>query len=116
MSKETAKSNRRRQLRTNRTRIKVGVHAARPRLVVHRSNKYIYAQIVDSDGKVLASASSLKVKVKTPIERATQVGQAVAAVAVEKKVTKVAFDRRGYKYHGQVKALADGAREGGLSF
>ncbi len=116
MSKETAKNNRRRQLRTNRTRIKVGVHAARPRLVVNRSNKYIYAQIVDSEGKVLASASSLKVKGKTPLERATKVGQAVAAVAMEKKVTKVAFDRRGYKYHGQVKALADGAREGGLSF
>ncbi len=116
MSKETIKTSRRRQLRTNRTRVKVGVHATRPRLVVNRSNKYIYAQVVESGGKVLASVSSLKMKGKTPIERATQVGQALAKVAIEKKVTKVAFDRRGYKYHGQIKALADGAREGGLIF
>lgn len=116
MSKEALKISHRRQLRTNRTRIKVGVHATRPRLVVHRSNKYIYAQVVDSKGKVLASASGLKMKGKTPIERAAQVGQALGAIATEKKITKVAFDRRGYKYHGQVKALADGAREGGLIF
>lgn len=116
MSKEALEISRRRQLRINRTRIKVGVHATRPRLVVHRSNKYIYAQVVDSKGKVLASASSLKMKGKTPMERAAQVGRTLATMATKKKITKVAFDRRGYKYHGQIKSLADGAREGGLIF
>jgi len=116
MLKEIRKIRRRQTLRTNRTRVKVGVHAERPRLVVHRSNKYIYAQVVNADGKVLAAAESKKAKGKTPIERAAVVGQQVAEAAKAKGVTKVAFDRRGYKYHGQVKALADGARAGGLIF
>ncbi|MFA5009681.1 MAG: 50S ribosomal protein L18 [Patescibacteria group bacterium] len=116
MLKEIRKTQRRKILRTNRTRVKVGVHANRPRLVIHRSNKYIYAQIVDSVGQVLASASSLKAKGKTPVERAAIVGQTIAAAAQAKSITQVAFDRRGYKYHGQIKALADSAREGGLIF
>jgi len=116
MLKEVKKIRRRQTLRTNRTRVKVGVHSDRPRLVVNRSNKFIYAQVVDSSGKVLASATSQKITGKTPMERATKVGQAVAEASKAHAVTKVAFDRRGYKYHGQVKALADGAREGGLIF
>lgn len=116
MLKEIHKTSRRKDLRVNRTRVKVGVHAHRPRLVVHRSNRFIYAQIVDSAGQVLASAESRKLTGKTPIERATEVGKVIATAAKAKNVTQVAFDRRGYKYHGQVKALADGAREGGLIF
>lgn len=116
MLKEVRKIRRRQTLRTNRTRVKVGVHADRPRLVVHRSNKFIYVQVVDNDGKVLAAANSAKMTGKTPVERAGQVGQAVAKLAIAKQVTKIAFDRRGYKYHGQVKALAEGAREAGLEF
>lgn len=116
MLKEVRKIRRRQTLRTNRTRVKVGVHSDRPRLVVHRSNKFIYVQVVDNNGKVLAAANSAKMTGKTPVERAAQVGQAVAEMAKTKQVTKVAFDRRGYKYHGQVKALADGARGAGLEF
>lgn len=116
MLKETRKISRRKTLRANRTRVKVGVHSNRPRLTVHRSNKFIYAQIINSVGQVLAHADSVKLKGKTPIDRAKEVGQLVAAAAKLKDVTQVAFDRRGYKYHGQIKALADGAREVGLIF
>jgi large subunit ribosomal protein L18 len=116
MLKEAHKIRRRRILRTNRTRVKVGVHATRPRLIVNRSNKFIYVQVIDSKGQVLAAANSNKVAGKTPVERAAEVGKLIAAAAKLKDVTAVAFDRRSYRYHGQVKALADGAREGGLIF
>jgi len=94
----------------------------RPRLSVFRSNKNIYAQLIDDqENKVLAGVSSLsadikKKKFKNPKERAKEVGRAVAKIALEKKIKQVVFDRRKYKYHGNVKELADGAREGGLEF
>ncbi len=91
----------------------------RPRLSVFRSANQIYAQIVDDiKGHTLVSACSLKVdsKDKSKREIAHQVGVEVAKKALEKKISKVVFDRSGYLYHGRVKALADGAREGGLSF
>lgn len=116
MLKEAHKTSRRKTLRANRTKVKIGAHAMRPRLVVHRSNKFIYAQIINSAGQVLASANSSKLKGKTPIDRAKEVGQLVAAAAKLKDVMEIAFDRRSYKYHGQVKALAEGARDGGLIF
>lgn len=116
MLKEIRKVHRQKIVRANRSKVRVGTHAHRPRLIVHRSNKFIYAQIIDTAGKVLASASSAKLKGKTPVERAGQVGQAIAAVAKDKGIVEIAFDRRGYRYHGQVKALAEGAREGGLKF
>jgi large subunit ribosomal protein L18 len=92
--------------------------AERPRLVVFRSLTHIYAQVINDDTKkVLCSASDMKFKGKAnKSERAKQVGTEVAKIAQEKKIDKVVFDRNGYKYHGRVKSLADGAREGGLQF
>ena len=103
-----------------RIRKKVEGNAERPRLTVFRSNKQIYAQVIDdSTGKTLAAASSLGKE--GPSEggktaSAGQVGEAVAAVCIEKGVKSVVFDRNGYIYHGRVKALAEGARKGGLNF
>ena len=96
----------------------------RPRLVVYRSLRYIYGQIIDdSDQKTLIGASDIskelrdKLKdVKSKIESSKLVGEFLAKKALEKNIKKVVFDRNGYKYHGRVKALADGAREGGLDF
>ena len=91
----------------------------KPRLVVFRSNKFIYAQIIDNiAAKTLVSASDIKMKNKkaTKIERAKEIGANLAKVATAKNIKKVVFDRSGYKFHGRVKALAQGAREGGLEF
>ena len=90
-----------------------------PRLSVFRSNKDIYAQVVnDSEGKTLASASSLKLdsKGKNKTEQAFEVGKALAEAAKQSGIEKVVFDRGGYLYHGRVKSLAEGARKGGLKF
>ncbi|HHV14340.1 MAG TPA: 50S ribosomal protein L18 [Bacilli bacterium] len=92
-----------------------------PRLNVFRSNKYIYAQIIDDiKGVTLVSASSfekeLNLKNGSNIEAATKVGELVAERALAAKITKVVFDRGGYLYHGRVKALAEGARSKGLEF
>ncbi|NOX36129.1 MAG: 50S ribosomal protein L18 [Calditrichaeota bacterium] len=96
----------------------------RPRLVVYRSLKYIYGQIVDdTQQKTLFGASNLSKeirdevkKAKSKIEASRIVGQYIAKKALEKNIKKIVFDRNGYKYHGRVKALAEGAREGGLEF
>lgn len=89
-----------------------------PRLCVFRSNKHIYAQLIDDEkGQTLLSASDLELKIKSKkIEKAKEVGKLIAKKAKEKNIQKVVFDRGGYKYHGRVKALAEGAREGGLRF
>lgn len=91
-----------------------------PRLSVFRSNKQIYAQLIDDNqGITLASASSYKnkeVEGKTKSEAAALIGKAIAEKAVKAGVSTVVFDRNGYQYHGRVKSLADGAREGGLKF
>ncbi len=89
-----------------------------PRLSVFRSNKQIYAQVIDDvTGTTLASASSLKVDEKLPKrEVAAKVGELIAQNAKEAGVEKVAFDRNGYLYHGRIKELADAARKGGLKF
>ena len=106
-----------RQLRHLRVRKKVSGTAERPRLVVFRSDKHIYAQLVDDDaGRTIATVSSTKVGSGKKTEKASEVGKQVAAVAKDKGITRVVFDRGGYKYHGRVKAVADGAREGGLEF
>lgn len=93
------------------------------RLSVHRTPQHIYAQVLSADGaKVLASASTLdkqirgKVKSTGNVEAAQLVGKLVAKRALDAGVTKIAFDRSGFSYHGRVKALADAAREGGLQF
>jgi large subunit ribosomal protein L18 len=89
----------------------------RPRLNVFRSNKQIYAQIIDDKNSVtLAQASSLKLENGANIEGAKEVGKLVAERAIEKGIKKIVFDRGGYLYHGRVKALADAAREAGLEF
>lgn len=108
--------------RKQRIRKKISGTALRPRLVVFRSNMYIYAQIVDDEaGKTLASVSSLALSkssgsMKLNREVSMQVGRDLADKAKEKQIERVIFDRNGYTYHGRVKALADGAREGGLQF
>jgi large subunit ribosomal protein L18 len=116
----TALSTREARLRRHRrVRGKVRGTAERPRLVVFRSNRGIFAQLVDDDaGRTLASASWLALGgfEGSKVEQATQVGQALAAAAKHAGVERCVFDRAGYLYHGRVKALADGAREGGLQF
>ena len=90
----------------------------RPRLSVYRSNQYIYAQLIDDfAGHTLVAASSLEdgVSGEDPTDESHNVGQLLAERAEEKGISKAVFDRSGYKYHGRVKALAEGAREGGLN-
>lgn len=106
-----------------RIRKRVNGTAERPRMVVFRSNKQIYVQVVDDErGMTLAAAASndkvlaVECKGKTGKEAASIVGKAIAARAIEKGIDKVAFDRGGYLYHGRVKCLAEAAREGGLNF
>ena len=109
-----------RERRHRRVRLKISGTAERPRLVVRRSNRGIEAQLVDdAEGKTLASASHLGVKKTfkgTKSEQAAEVGKLLAAAAKKAGIETVVFDRGGYLYHGRVKALADAAREGGLSF
>ncbi|HXV72173.1 MAG TPA: 50S ribosomal protein L18 [Acidimicrobiia bacterium] len=94
--------------------------AERPRLSIYRSNKYIYAQVIDDiEGTTLASASSQEADLRSErlnVDTAAKVGTKVADRAKSAGVTSVVFDRGGYKYHGRLKALADAAREGGLEF
>ncbi|MFT2007377.1 50S ribosomal protein L18 [Pontibacter sp. 13R65] len=108
-----------------RLRIKQGIRnkisgtAERPRLSVFRSNKFIYAQLIDdTTGVTLAAASSAKLDdaAKANVETSGKVGKAIAEKALEKGITQVVFDRSGYLYHGKVKSLAEGAREAGLKF
>jgi len=91
---------------------------ARPRLSVFRSNRGMFIQLIDDlAGQTLASASSLEIKTKAAkIDLAKELGLLLAKKAKDLKITKVVFDRSSYKYHGRVKALAEGAREGGLEF
>jgi large subunit ribosomal protein L18 len=112
----------RRQIRRYRIRNKVSGSTVRPRLSVFRSSAHIYAQIIDDfEGVTLAQASSRDdvkslVDGKGKVGTSAAVGKLLAQRAKEKGITAVAFDRGGYLYHGRVKALADGARAGGLNF
>ena len=104
-----------------RVRKKVRGTAARPRLVVFRSSKHTYAQLVDDDrGVTLLGASDrsegIQADAKGKSGKGFALGQLVAVKAKTKGITKVVFDRAGYRYHGRVKAVADGARKGGLEF
>ncbi len=123
-----------RKRRHERVRAKIKGTAKVPRLCVFRSNKHIYSQLIDDEkGKTLVSASDLDIKTKTATAKtqkkakaqkdltgkaavAYQVGQVLVKKALDKKLEKVVFDRGGHKYHGRIKALAEGAREGGLKF
>jgi large subunit ribosomal protein L18 len=113
-------SNKLRTARHKRVRAKISGTPERPRLNVFRSTKHIYAQIIDDvNGVTLASASSLSKGFEGDggnVEGAKKVGELIAKSAVEKGITDVVFDRGGYLYHGRVKGLAEGAREGGLKF
>jgi large subunit ribosomal protein L18 len=103
-----------------RIRKKIIGTASRPRLSIFRSSKDIYAQIIDdATGTTLASVSSRSKTLSvtgTKVEQSKQVGEAIAKAAIAKGVSAVVFDRSGYLYHGRVKSLAEGAREGGLQF
>ena len=113
-------TNKARIKRHMRIRNKISGTAERPRLNVFRSNTNIYAQIIDDlSGTTLAAASSLDKEIAGNggnKEAAKEVGKLVAKRAADKGITEVVFDRGGYVYHGRVKELADGAREGGLKF
>lgn len=117
----TAKKVVRRARIRRRLRTRIAGSADRPRLSIFRSNRQIYAQIInDDEGVTLASCSSrIKDVSSQPLSKTEQsrmVGQKLAEIALSKGVNSVIFDRGGYKYHGRVKALAEGAREGGLNF
>jgi large subunit ribosomal protein L18 len=100
-----------------RIRTRVSGTEVRPRLAVFRSNRFIYAQLInDESGKTLASADSRSAKGARGEDRAKEVGSLIAAKAKEKGITQVIFDRGGFQYQGMIAALADGAREAGLSF
>ena len=112
-----------RKRRQRRVRAHVSGTASRPRLNVYRSLAHIYAQVIDDvTGVTLVSASTVDTELRAEMagkkkaEQAKAVGQAVAKRALAKGLTHVTFDRGGYRYHGRVKALAEGAREGGLEF
>lgn len=104
------------------SRVRKRVHGTdqRPRLAVYRSNKYIYAQVIDDvQGRTLAAASSQESALRSDnlnLAAASKVGEAIASRAKDAGVSAVVFDRGGYKFHGKVKALADAAREAGLEF
>lgn len=108
----------RRLRRHLRIRSRISGTAEKPRLVVFRSLRKNYAQLInDVNGKVVAAASDTAfLKEGAKVVRAKKVGELLAKAAIEKGVNACVFDRNGYKYHGRVKALADGAREGGLKF
>ncbi len=100
-------------------KIRTKIHGteARPRLTVFRSNKFIYAQLInDATGKTIAQASDVKTTKGTKTERAKEVGKMIADVATKAKIKKVVFDRNGFKYTGRIKLVADEARAAGLEF
>ena len=112
-----------RMRRKRRIRGKIRGTQIRPRLVVFRSSRHIYAQVINDDlGTVLASASTVdsglkgKLKGSGNVKAAEEVGKLIAERAAQKKIETVTFDRGGFRYHGRVKALAEAAREGGLRF
>lgn len=120
MSKVIKKQNEKRTRRALRTRAKVFGTAERPRLSVFRSNALSYAQLIDDvAGKTLAAASTRELpaadKKKKKTEQSFALGELIAKKASDKGITKAVFDRRGYQYHGRVKAVAEGARSKGLT-
>ncbi len=109
--------NSKRVSRHKRIRAKVTGTSERPRLCVFRSNRYLYVQLIDdTTGKTLASGDTRKSEGKTLMEKATNLGKQVAERATTAGIKSVVFDRGGFRYQGTIAALADSAREGGLSF
>jgi large subunit ribosomal protein L18 len=107
-----------REKRHKRIRAKIIGTSEMPRLYVFRSIKYIYAQLIDDHKqKIIIAVNDKKIKKKgTKIDKAKEVGRLIAKEALAQKIEKVVFDRGGYRYHGRIKAVAEGAREGGLIF
>ncbi len=100
-----------------RVRAKISGTSQLPRLCVFKSNSHIYAQLIDDQKhQTIAQASDIKLKKEKKTDLATKVGQEIGKIAVEKKIESVIFDRGGFKYHGRIKALAEGARQAGLKF
>ncbi len=100
-----------------RIRTKIKGTSETPRLSVFRSNKFIYAQIIDDQaGKTLASASDVKITKGTKNERAKEIGKTIGELCLKAKISTVVFDRNGFKYTGRIKLLADEARAAGLKF
>lgn len=115
--KKTSNKNIQKVRRATRIRKKIQFVASRPRLTVFRSNVNIYAQIIDDNkATTLVSASSKEIKGTKKTEQAIAVGKLIAQKAGSAKIKTVVFDKGSYRFHGRVKALADGAREGGLIF
>jgi len=114
--KKTIQKQNTRMRRHARIRSRVIGSASKPRLAVFRSNRYIYAQLIDDEtNKTIASVDSRKAKGANPIERATSVGTTIAELAKKAGVETAVFDRGGFKYQGAVAAIADGAREAGIT-
>ncbi len=100
-----------------RIRVKIRGTEARPRLTIFRSNKFIYAQVInDVTGKTLVQANDIKVAKGTKSERARVIGKTIGALCLKAKIDKVVFDRNGFKYTGRIKLIADEARAAGLQF
>jgi large subunit ribosomal protein L18 len=115
--KQIVVKNIQRKRRLVRIRKKLTAVSDRPRLTIFRSNMNIYAQIIDdAKARTLVAASSKEIKETKKMEQAIAVGKLIAQKAKDAKITSVVFDKGSYKFHGRVKALADGAREGGLQF
>lgn len=115
---QTIKQNLRKR-RQARVRAKISGSASRPRLSVFRSLKHLYAQLIDDQaGKTLASVKDTEIKDKKakPVDLAFGIGELMAQKALKIGIQQVVFDRAGYKYHGRIKAVAEGARKGGLKF
>lgn len=109
--------------RARRVRARIAAAQARPRLSIHRSSEHIYAQIIDDASHVtIAAASTLEPGLRPDLagldksKQAAIIGETVAKRALEKDIKQVAFDRGGFRYHGRIQALADGARKAGLDF
>lgn len=106
-----------REARRNRIRARVEGTSERPRLAVFKSNKFIYVQIIDdTKGHTLAATDSKTIKADSQLEKAKKVGEAIAKIASDKGISKVVFDRGGFRYAGAIKELADSARNAGLTF
>ena len=117
--KQVTRHNRIKASRVSRVRARIAGHGERPRLTVFRSNKGMYAQLIDdAKGHTLAAASSRELKAAKGAKSsvAAALGELIAKKALAAKITAAVFDRRSYRYHGRVKAFADGARKGGLKF
>jgi len=116
--------NQKQQRRKNRVRAKIFGTAKIPRLSVFKSLKYVSVQLIDDEsGKTIASANHKEVdkkikndKMTTKVNQAFEIGKIIAQKAIDKKIKNCVFDKSGYKYHGRIKAVADGAREAGLNF